>query len=62
MSIDAEIQTVLSSEDASHWLKEALQSALARDCVDAANDADLLRDLLDRRVTELLGLAAPSLT
>jgi hypothetical protein len=31
---------------ASEWLKQALRSALERDPVDAANDADLLRAIL----------------
>lgn len=49
MTIDDEIQTVLSSPGTSYWLRQALQQALDRDCVDAANDAEYLSDLLDRR-------------
>jgi hypothetical protein len=39
---------VLGDPAASFWLKDALQSALQRDPVDAANDADVLARLLDR--------------
>lgn len=43
------IQQVLDSPSASFWLKNALQSALNRDCVDAARDAELLSTLLSER-------------
>jgi hypothetical protein len=46
---------VLADPAASHWLKAALRSALTRDPVDAANDADVLAQLLDRRVRAVLG-------
>jgi hypothetical protein len=39
---------VLRDPAASFWLKDSLQSALQRDPVDAANDADVLARLLDR--------------
>lgn len=45
----ADVQSVLASPDASVWLKVALQSALQRDPVDAANDAELLAELLAKR-------------
>lgn len=61
MSVEAEIKDLIGSRDASFWLKQALQSALSRDYIDAANDADLLRDLLDRRATEKLGLDAQTI-
>jgi hypothetical protein len=41
------IERVLSDPAASFWLKEALRSALTRDPVDAANDAEILFSLLD---------------
>lgn len=47
--VEDEIQRLLNSPDASHWLKHSLESALARDCVDAANDADVLHVLLAAR-------------
>jgi len=61
MSVEAEIKDLIGSPDASFWLKQALQSALSRDYIDAANDADLLRDLLDRRASEKLGLGAQTI-
>ena len=61
MSVEGEIKDLIGSPDASVWLKQALQSALLRDYIDAANDADVLRDLLDRRATEKLGLGAQTL-
>ncbi len=42
------IGEVLTDPGASEWLKDALKSALSRDVVDAANDAELLARLLDR--------------
>jgi hypothetical protein len=48
------ISEVLNDPSASYWLKGALTSALARDPVDAANDADLLARMLDARCRSLL--------
>ena len=50
----AEIEQVLADPAASFWLKGALSSALDRDPVDAANDAEVLAQLLDRRCQEIL--------
>jgi hypothetical protein len=44
-----EPEDVLRDPAASFWLKAALRSALGRDPVDAANDAEVLAQLLDRR-------------
>lgn len=49
VSVEDEIQRLLASPVTSHWLKQSLESALLRDCVDAANDSDLLRNLLTAR-------------
>ena len=49
-----EIQRVLLDPAASFWLKNALRSALERDPVDAANDAEVLAQLLDRRCRSIL--------
>ena len=49
-----EIQQVLLDPAASFWLKNALRSALERDPVDAANDAEVLAQLLDRRCRSIL--------
>ena len=48
------IEAVLQDPTASFWLRAALRSAMARDPVDAANDADVLARLLDRRCREIL--------
>jgi hypothetical protein len=48
------IEEVLRDSSASFWLKAALRSALARDPVDAANDAEVLARLLDRRCRSML--------
>lgn len=49
VSVEDEIQRLQASPETSHWLKQSLESALLRDCVDAANDADLLCELLAAR-------------
>jgi hypothetical protein len=48
------IKEVLGDATASHWLCRALRGALARDPVDAANDAELLARLLAARCREIL--------
>lgn len=48
------IEEVLRDPSASFWLKAALRSALARDPVDAANDAEVLTRLLDQRCWSML--------
>lgn len=47
------LEEVLRDPAGSLWLKDALRSALARDPVDAANDADVLVRLLDRRCRKI---------
>lgn len=42
------IDSVLTDPASSNWLKAVLQSALLRDPVDAANDANILAELLDQ--------------
>ena len=49
-----QLEEVLQDPAASFWLKRALQSALSRDPVDAANDAAVLARLLDARCRSLL--------
>ena len=58
MAINEEIQAVLSNPGTSDWLKCSLEKAIHRDCVDAANDAELLHDLLNRRCDAVLNAAA----
>ena len=41
--------TLLDDSATSHWLKHALKAALERDPVDAANDAELLAEILAER-------------
>ena len=53
------IERVLTDPAASYWLKNALQSALARDCVDAASDAETLARLLAARADAVLAGGAP---
>ncbi len=48
------IDEVLRDPAASFWLKGALRSAMARDPVDAANDAEVLAALLDKRSRTIL--------
>jgi hypothetical protein len=54
MAVRSEIERMLSDPAISFWLREALGSALARDPVDAANDAEVLFQLLDERCREIL--------
>ncbi|WP_095158312.1 hypothetical protein [Pseudomonas sp. Irchel 3E13] len=53
-AIECEIQNILSSPDTSHWLHDALASAVSRDCADAVNDAEQLGDVLRRRFNATL--------
>lgn len=48
------IEEVLHDPAASLWLRNALLAALVRDPVDAANDAEVLARLLDRRCRSIL--------
>jgi hypothetical protein len=48
------IEEVVRDPSASSWLKAALRSALERDSVDAANDAEVLARLLDRSCRSML--------
>lgn len=45
---------VLSSPEASYWIKNALSEAIKRDPIDAANDAEFLAQLLRARMFEVL--------
>lgn len=47
-------EQLLADPSASFWLKESLQKALARDPVDALNDAETLAAVLQVRVDSLL--------
>jgi hypothetical protein len=62
MSNDEEIGQMLADPGLSDWFKQALSSSLERDPVDAANDADLLSAVLDRRSRAIAADALTSLT
>lgn len=53
MPSDDEIRRMLKDPSLSTWLVNAMTSAMERDPVDAANDAELLSMILDKRVTTL---------
>lgn len=53
MPSDDEIRQILSGPGTSHWLKNALTTALDRDPVDAVNDAELLTLILVHRVDKI---------
>ena len=46
---------ILGDPAVSRWLQGALREALGRDPVDAANDAELLYEVLKRRCDTFLG-------
>ena len=50
------IEQVVADPAASYWLKAALESALKRDCLDAAYDAKLLAELLKARCDKIMGM------
>lgn len=49
---------MLQDPNTSAWLREALRTALERDPVDAANDAEMLRCVLMRRLGAALDAEA----
>jgi hypothetical protein len=51
------VTDVLTDFATSKWLKDSLESALARDPVDALNDALLLASVLEAHLRAALGLA-----
>jgi hypothetical protein len=53
------IDQILGDPAASMWLKAALRSALSRDPVDAANDADLLAQVLELQCRSILKNSTP---
>lgn len=50
------IEQLLHSPAASNWLKRALEESLRRDPVDAANDAELLSAVLNKRADDSLAV------
>jgi hypothetical protein len=53
------VEDILGDPAASFWLKDTLHSALRRDPVDAANDAEMLALLLDARCHKILDESSP---
>ena len=49
---------ILADPAASRWLRDALRSALVRDPVDAANEAEVLARVLADRVAEAMIVSA----
>lgn len=56
------IETTLSDPSASNWLKTALETAMNRDPVDAANDASHLAELLNQRADASLSAETTNIT
>jgi hypothetical protein len=54
---DTDAKAVLADPATSKWLKVALEAALSRDPVDAANDAQALADLLSHRLDSMFQAA-----
>lgn len=48
---------ILADPAASDWLKSALETAVARDPIDALNDALVLAATLEDRLRDVLGLS-----
>jgi hypothetical protein len=51
-----QVEQILEDPAASEWLKRALRAALARDPVDATNDAEVLYCVLKKRSDGILGV------
>lgn len=51
------IAAVMADRSASDWLRVSLETALSRDPVDAANDAEFLAELLASRAADALRAA-----
>jgi hypothetical protein len=49
------VEELLKDPSSSFWLRNALTSALLRDPVDAANDAEILARVLDHQCRQILG-------
>lgn len=57
----ARANEILADPCASFWLKNALQSAMRRDPVDASNDAHVLAELLHQHCNEVYAKVAAML-
>lgn len=52
MSSDQEIQAVIQDPSTSYWLRDALKTAMQRDPLDVASDAEYLAILFAKRAQE----------
>lgn len=52
MNSDQDIEAILNDPSTSHWLRDALKTAMLRDPVDVANDAETLAIIFAKRATE----------
>ncbi len=52
METDAEIKALLSNPSTSWWLREAIKTALIRESLEAAKDAELLACLKSKHAQE----------
>lgn len=55
-ALESAVEDLLRDQSASQWLKASLRTALARDPVDALNDAFLLAGVLEERLRGVLEL------
>lgn len=53
-AVNAEIEAVLEDPSTSHWMRNALGTAMGRDVVDAVHDAEILHALLRDRADAIL--------
>jgi hypothetical protein len=51
------IEQVIEDPSTSHWMRQALTGALGRDPVDPANDAHVLKQLLEHRADAVFAAA-----
>ena len=47
--LETHLQTISTDPTASHWLKRAARELWERDTMDALNDLDVLRELLEEK-------------
>lgn len=57
---DAEIMSLIEDPATSDWAREALRQAMQRDCVDAASEAAVIADVLERRAVAHLAAISGS--
>jgi glycyl-tRNA synthetase beta subunit len=48
-TVETRLRDITTDPTASHWLKQAVTELWERDVVDALNDLDVLRDLLEAK-------------